>query len=167
MAEHDYSVLFLCTGNSARSILAEALTNSLGGGRWRAASAGSRPTGRVNPHALDTLRRHGLPVDGFASRSWDEFGESGAPEFDIVITVCDDAAGESCPVWPGAPVTVHWGIEDPAAVRGSTVEIAQAFDRAYVGLRRRIEAMIELPLEKLDAAGCRRALQAIHERVRD
>lgn len=167
MADTPIRVLFLCTGNSARSILAEALTNYLGEGRWRAASAGSHPTGRVNPNALEALRRHGVPAFGFASKSWDEFSGAGAPGFDVVITVCDNAAGESCPVWSGSPVVAHWGIADPASVDGDAAEVRAAFDRAYAELRRRIEALVALPAGELDADALRKALDSIHETVRD
>ncbi len=145
------NILFLCTGNSARSILAEALANRLGQGRLKAWSAGSRPVGRVNPHALALLARKGFAIDGYESKSWDVFARPDAPEMDMVITVCDSAAGESCPVWPGAPVTAHWGIPDPAAVSGSEAEIARAFALAFDHLQARIEALLTLPFESMDA----------------
>ena len=148
------NVLVLCTGNSARSILGEVLINELGAGRLQAYSAGSKPVGRVNPGALAKLEREGHATTGLASKTWDRFSGPGAPAIDIVITVCDNAAGEACPLWNGAPVTVHWGIPDPA-VDGD-------FDRAYARLRTRIEGMLELPLEQLDAAGRREALARIH-----
>ena len=135
------NVLFLCTGNSARSILAEVLLNELGGDRYRASSAGSHPTGSVNPGALAKLAAEGHGIDGLASKSWDAFSGPDAPAFDVVITVCDSAAGESCPVWNGAPVTVHWGIPDPAYVDDPAAREA-AFDLAYLRLRRRIEKML-------------------------
>lgn len=148
------NVLVLCTGNSARSILGEVLLNELGAGRVRAFSAGSHPVGRVNPGALDKLARAGHAITGLESKSWDRFTGPGAPPIDIVITVCDNAAGESCPVWNGAPVTVHWGIPDPAADHN--------FEAAYRRLRKRIEALLRVPLEELDADSRRRALERIH-----
>lgn len=149
------NVLVLCTGNSARSILSEVLINELGGRELRAYSAGSHPAGRVNPGAIDKLRREGHAVGGLESKSWDRFSGDDAPRIDIVITVCDNAAGESCPVWNGAPVTVHWGIPDPA-VDGD-------FDRAYDRLRRRIEAMLALPLAEMNAAEMATALEQVHQ----
>ena len=145
-----HNVLFLCTGNSARSILGEAILNHLGRGRFRAFSAGSHPNGQVNPLALEEIRRMGLPDDGYRSKSWDEFAVPGAPAMDFVFTVCDSAAAEACPVWPGHPVTAHWGIEDPAAVTGSEDQRRQAFRQAALVLWRRIELFLNLPLEKLD-----------------
>ena len=144
------NVLFLCTGNSARSILGEAILNHLGRGRFRAFSAGSHPNGQVNPLALEEIRRMGLPGDGYRSKSWDEFAVPGAPAMDFVFTVCDSAAAEACPVWPGHPVTAHWGIEDPAAVTGSEDQRRQAFRQAALVLWRRIELFLSLPLDKLD-----------------
>src|SRR5437868_12462678 len=126
-----YNVLFLCTGNSARSIIAEAILNKVGGGRFRAWSAGSQPKGDVNPHTLTLLRGLGYDVTGFRSKSWSEFAKPGAPEFDFIFTVCDNAAGEACPVWPGKPMTAHWGIPDPAEATGTQAQIAQAFSDAY------------------------------------
>jgi arsenate reductase len=148
------NVLVLCTGNSARSILGEVLMNELGRGRLRAFSAGSHPVGEVNPGALRKLEQEGHSVAGLASKSWDRFSGPDAPPIDIVVTVCDNAAGESCPLWNGAPVTVHWGIPDPAADGD--------FDAAYARLRGRVEAMLALPLEELDAARLRDALGRIH-----
>lgn len=150
-------VLVLCTGNSARSILGEVLINELGGGRFRAFSAGSHPVGQVNPGAIQMLREKGHPTEGLASKSWDRFSGVDAPVIDIVITVCDNAAGEACPVWQGAPVTVHWGIPDPAADGD--------FDRAYERLRARIEAMVRLPIARMDTAERKSALSRIHEDV--
>lgn len=143
-----YNVLFLCTGNSARSILAEAILNKEGGGRFRAFSAGSFPKGQVHPAALNLLRELGYPTEGFRSKSWDEFATAGAPQLDFIFTVCDNAAGEVCPVWPGKPVTAHWGVEDPAAVDGEGQR--QAFWNAYQALKRRIELFLALPLESID-----------------
>jgi arsenate reductase len=146
-----YRVLFLCTGNSARSILAEALINhpGIGGGKFTGYSAGSHPKGVVNPLALETLRDNHLPADGYRSKSWDEFAAAGAPQLDFVITVCDQAAAEICPVWPGQPVTAHWGIPDPAAVTGTGEERRRAFRDALLVLRRRIELLAALPFDKL------------------
>jgi len=148
------NVLVLCTGNSARSILGEVLLNELGGGTVHAFSAGSHPVGHVNPGALRKLAEEGHSIAGLASKSWDRFSGPGAPFIDIVITVCDNAAGEACPWWNGAPVTVHWGIPDPARDGD--------FDTAYARLRRRVEAMLALPLDDLDAAGLKDALDRIH-----
>lgn len=144
------NVLFLCTGNSARSILAEALMNRLGEGRFQAFSAGSMPKGEVNPHALPLVRALGFRDADFRSKPWDEFAEPGAPKLDFVITVCDNAAGEVCPVWPGQPITAHWGIPDPAAATGAEAEIAVAFREAARLLRNRIELLLALPVAKLD-----------------
>lgn len=152
MNRRPYNVLFLCTGNSARSILAEALMNHLGAGRFRGFSAGSFPTGRVNPHALALLGRMNIPADGARSKSWDEFAAPGAPPIDFVVTVCGNAAGEACPAWPGHPLTAHWGVEDPAAATGSDEEIGRAFLVAYKILRHRIEAFVALPVDSLDHA---------------
>lgn len=156
-----FNVLFLCTGNSARSILAEALLNHWGRGRFRAFSAGSFPTGRVNPFALDLLRRMGIDATGARSKSWDEFAAPGAPPLHFVFTVCDKAAGEVCPVWPGQPVTAHWGVPDPAAVEGSDVEKANAFRAAFNALEHRIKAFVSLPLESLDRMSLKAALDDI------
>ena len=145
-----FNVLFLCTGNSARSILAEVLLNAMGGQRFRAYSAGSHPKGQVNPHALRLLTKNRMPTEGLRSKSWDEFAAPGAPPLDFVFTVCDDAAGEVCPIWPGQPMTAHWGIPDPAAATGSEAEIDRAFFRAYERLQRRISLFASLPLESLD-----------------
>lgn len=160
MSQAPMNVLFLCTGNSARSILAEALMNRLGQGRFRAFSAGSSPTGRVNAHTFPILESLGFDPADFRSKSWDEFAASTAPPLDFIFTVCDNAAGEVCPIWPGKPMSAHWGIPDPAAATGSEPEIALAFAEAARQLRSRIGAFVELPLEKLD----RLSLQA---RLRD
>ena len=149
------SVLVLCTGNSARSILGEVLINEIGGPGLQAYSAGSQPVGKVNPGAIEKLEREGHATDGLESKSWDRFSGAGAPAIDIVITVCDNAAGESCPIWNGAPVTVHWGIPDPASDGD--------FDAAYARLRERIEAMVRLPLATMSAAELRDRLSAIHD----
>ena len=151
MAAKTYNVLFICTGNSARSILAEALMSQLGASRgFKAYSAGSHPKGQVHPWALKTLALHHIPADGFRSKSWDEFALEGAPRMDFVFTVCDQAAGEVCPYWPGQPVTAHWGLPDPAAVEGSEEEKAKAFLDALVTIKRRVELMLALPLQSLD-----------------
>ena len=152
-----YNVLFLCTGNSARSILAEALANdpSVTGGKLRGYSAGSHPKDQPNPFALELLEKHGLPTAGLRSKSWDEFAQPGAPKLDFIFTVCDQAAGEQCPFWPGQPMTAHWGLPDPAAVEGADEAKRKAFLDTFVALRRRIELFASLPLDKLD----RRALQ--------
>jgi arsenate reductase len=150
MADRIYTVLFLCSGNSARSILGEAILNDLGKGKFLAFSAGTDPKGRINPHTLDVLRTCGHDASKLHSKSWNEFARPDAPKLDFVITVCDDAAGESCPTWPGAPVLAPWGIPDPASAKGSPAEIAVAFDEAYRMMRRRIELLLALPVEKLD-----------------
>ena len=156
-----YNVLFLCTGNSARSILAEAILREVGGGRFVAHSAGSMPAGRVNPFAIEYLRANRLPVDGLRSKSWDEFALAGAPKLDFVFTVCDNAAGEVCPVWPGQPMTAHWGIPDPAAVEGSDDEKRTAFRDAARALQARIRLFASLPLDKLDRMSLKRRLDEL------
>jgi len=148
--ETTYNALFICTGNSARSILAEGILNALGQGRFRAWSAGSHPRGEVHPLALATLERLHLPATGYRSKSWDEFVAPDAPVFDFIFTVCDNAAGEVCPVWPGQPMTAHWGIPDPAAVEGSDVDRTQAFRDAFRVLERRIDLFTSLPIASLD-----------------
>ena len=161
MADTPLNVLFLCTGNSARSILAEAIRNRLGAGRFRAFSAGSMPTGKVNPHAIALLQQMNHPTDGLRSKSWEEFSGPGAPHLDFVFTVCDSAAQEVCPIWPGQPMTAHWGLPDPAAVRGSEAEIAVAFADTYRMLRQRIGIFTSLPLDKLDRMSLKRRLDDI------
>jgi arsenate reductase len=150
-ADRVYNVLFLCTGNSARSILGEALLNHLGGGHFRGYSAGSMPKGQVHPMSLDVLRDAGISTEGLRSKAWDEFALPGAPHMDFVFTVCDNAAGEACPIWPGQPMTAHWGIEDPAAVEGPEFKQRAAFEDALRFMRNRITAFINLPLESLDS----------------
>ncbi len=154
------NILVLCTGNSARSILGEVLINTRGGGVLTAYSAGSKPAGQVNPGAIAKLEREGLSTEGLRSKSWDEFTGDSAPEMSIVITVCDNAAGETCPVWHGSPVTVHWGIPDPAGLPAE--ETDAAFDYAFGQLARRVDAMVRLPLGSLDAESTQEALTAIH-----
>jgi protein-tyrosine-phosphatase len=156
-----FSVLFLCTGNSARSIVSEALLNRRGEGRFRAYSAGSRPAGRVNPHALELLRRLGHETASLRSKSWDEFALPDSPRMDFVFTVCDNAAGEGCPIWPGQPITAHWGVPDPAAVEGSTEDIRKAFEATYVRLGRRIDLFASLPLHSLSELAIRRKVDEI------
>ena len=159
MAERVYNVLFLCTGNSARSILAEALLNKAGGGRFRAFSAGSFPKGQVHPMSLEVLRSLGFETEGLRSKSWDEFVGPDAPAIDFIFTVCDDAAGETCPIWPGHPMTAHWGIEDPARVEGEGQR--DAFLTALRYLRRRIELFLALPLESIEKLALKTKLREI------
>jgi protein-tyrosine-phosphatase len=156
-----YNVLFLCTGNSARSILAEAYLNTAGRGRFNARSAGSHPAGKVNPYALELLERNRLVTGELRSKSWDEFARPGAPEFDLVFTVCDNAAGETCPLWPGQPLTAHWGVADPAAVEGADEDKRRAFRRAFAELRARIDRLLALPIEKLERHALKAKLDAI------
>ena len=159
-----YNVLFICTGNSARSILAEALLNHAGHGRFKAYSAGSHPTGIVNPGALEALRVMGVPASGARSKNWDEFATPGAPAMDFIFTVCDSAAGEVCPVWPGHPMTAHWGMPDPAANQGTEEETRLAFRDAAVTVKRRINLMLSLPLSTLDSMATKRELRDIGQR---
>jgi arsenate reductase len=160
MPDNPFNVLFLCTGNSARSVIAEAVLNQSGVG-FRAYSAGSQPRGEINPHTIRLLKGLGYDTSGFRSKSWSEFAEPGAPAFDFIFTVCDDAAGEVCPVWPGKPITAHWSIPDPAAVTGSDAEIALAFNEAYRMLSRRIELLLALPLSSLDRMATQARLNEI------
>ncbi len=161
MKDRPFNVLFLCTGNSARSILAEVLLNFLGHGRFVAFSAGSRPKGQVHPLALDVLRRNHLPTEHLRSKSWDEFASPDAPPLDFVFTVCDHAAKEVCPIWPGQPMTAHWGIQDPAAVEGTDAEKARAFTIAFRELDARLKIFTSLRLDKLDRLALKRQLDAI------
>jgi arsenate reductase len=156
-----FNILFLCTGNSARSILAEAIMNRVGAGKFVAYSAGSMPKGEVHPKALELLARLDLPTAGLRSKSWDEFAVPGAPELDFVITVCDNAAGEVCPIWPGQPMTAHWGIPDPAAVEGLPVEVNFAFNDAYRVLNNRLTLFASLPFESLDRMSLKRRMDEI------
>ncbi|MCC7347720.1 MAG: arsenate reductase ArsC [Variibacter sp.] len=163
MPDPIFNVLFLCTGNTARSILAESILRKDGDGRFRAFSAGSQPKGTVNPFALKVLASFGYPTDGLRSKSWNAFAGADAPTMDFVFTVCDNAAGESCPLWPGQPVTAHWGIEDPAAVVGSDLDKERAFAQAFRFLRNRIAAFAALPIPSLDRMALARRLRAIGE----
>ncbi len=161
MADKVHNVLFLCTGNSARSIMAEALLQRWGGGRFRAFSAGSQPKGAVHPLALEMLRRGNHSLEGFRSKSWNELSGAGAPRLDFVFTVCGNAARETCPVWPGRPISAHWGIDDPAAVEGSEEEKLRAFHRAYLELDARIKLFASLPLDTLDPLALKKRLDEI------
>jgi arsenate reductase len=159
--ERIFNVLFLCTGNSARSIIAEAILDKVGAGRFRAYSAGSQPKGQLNPHAIVLLQGLGFELSGFRSKSWSEFAKPGAPALDFVFTVCDNAAGEACPVWPGQPMTAHWGVSDPAEATGSAAEIAYAFNDTYRMLNQRIAVFTALPFASLDQLSLQRKLREI------
>ena len=163
MTDRVYNVLFLCTGNTARSILAESILNKDGRGRFRAFSAGSHPKGAVNPFALKVLASYGYAAEGARSKDWDEFAAPGAPKMDFVFTVCDNAAGEVCPHWPGQPMTAHWGIEDPAAVEGSDLDMERAFVTAFRYLKNRISAFAAIPIDRLDKLKLVSRLQEIGE----
>jgi arsenate reductase len=165
MSDRVFNILFLCTGNSARSILAESIVNSLGGGRFKGFSAGSHPRGQVHSYALDQLASLGLPTAALHSKSWDVFAVAGAPHMDFVFTVCDDAAGETCPVWPGQPMTAHWGLPDPAAVAGSEREKRAAFRAAFAALENRIRLFLSLPFDSLDRMALQKRLDAIGART--
>lgn len=156
-----YNILFLCTGNSARSVLGEAIVNNLGGGRFKGFSAGSQPKGAVHPYTLGLLHGLGLPTAELFSKSWDLYAVAGAPRMDFIFTVCDSAAGEACPVWPGQPMTAHWGMPDPASVEGSEVEKRAAFRSAYAALENRIRPFLSLPLDSLDRMTLQSRLNAI------
>ena len=162
-----FNVLFLCTGNSARSILAEVTLNAIGGGRFHAYSAGSFPNGRVNPFAIELLKSKGFPTESLRSKSWDEFAQPGAPFIHFVFTVCDQAAAEPCPVWPGKPMTAHWGVPDPAAVEGSDDAKRRAFQDAFITLHRRIALFTALPLAKLHGLALKEQLDAIGQTTAD
>ncbi|WP_157267900.1 arsenate reductase ArsC [Azohydromonas aeria] len=161
MSDKVRNVLFICTGNSARSIMAEGLMNHLGRGRFKAYSAGSHPAGEVRPLALRTLQQWHIPTDGFRSKSWDEFAVAGAPGMDFVFTVCDRAAGEVCPLWPGQPMTAHWGVADPAAAEGTAEQQQRAYMDAALVLKRRIELMLALPLQTLQGMALQREIERI------
>jgi arsenate reductase len=161
MATSEINVLFLCTGNSARSILAEALLNRFGQGRFQAFSAGSHPKGQVHPLALRLLHERGIPTDGLRSKSWEEFAAAGARAMDLIVTVCDNAAGEVCPVWPGQPTTAHWGVQDPAAVEGTETERMRAFEWAAKELEKRIHLLTALPLDQSDRSNLKERLERI------
>ena len=163
MAEQKLNVLFLCTGNSARSIIAEVLLNSIAPARFMAYSAGSQPKGAVNPFALELLEKQRLPTAGLRSKNWDEFAAPGAPQMDFVFTVCDQAAAEVCPMWPGQPMTAHWGLEDPAAAGGSDEDKRKAFFRAYTHLQHRLQIFASLPMAKLDRLSLQKRLDQIGE----
>ena len=156
-----YNVLFLCTGNSARSVMAEALLNFWGQGRFRAYSAGSQPTGQVHPLSIETLERSHLPTEGLRSKSWNEFAGPAAPPMDFVFTVCGNAANEQCPVWPGQPMTAHWGVDDPAAVEGSREQLTRAFQRALRELDARVKLFVSLPFDGLDRMALQQRLREI------
>lgn len=156
-----YNILVLCTGNSARSIIGEALFNTMGAGRFKAYSAGSHPSGRVNPFAIEQVRGLGYPVENLRSKSWDEFAAPGAPELDFVVTVCDKAAGEMCPLWPGQPITAHWGFPDPAAVEGTDEEKRAVFAHTLRQMRNRVQLFVSLPLETLDNLAIEKKMRAI------
>jgi arsenate reductase len=157
--DRPYNALFLCTGNSARSIMGEAILNRVGKGKFNAFSAGSMPKGEVNPHALELLQRLGFPTEGLRSKNWNEF--AAAPQLDFVFTVCDNAANEVCPVWPGQPMTAHWGIPDPAAVEGSETKVANAFRKAFMALQRRIELFANQPVKSLDRMSLKKRIDEI------
>ena len=161
MTVKPYQILILCTGNSARSIMAEAIINTLGAGRFVAHSAGSQPAGRVHPLALEKLSAIGYPTAQLRSKSWDEFAAADAPQMDFIITVCDNAAGETCPLWPGQPISAHWGFPDPAAVQGSEAEQLAAFEQVFQRITQRVRLLLDLPLASLDALAIRRELQNI------
>jgi len=163
MTDHIYNVLFLCTGNTARSIIAESILRRDGAGRFNAFSAGSHPKGVVNPSAIKTLAEYGYPTEGFRSKNWEEFAGPDAPKMDFVFTVCDNAAGEACPIWPGQPMTAHWGVEDPAAVEGTEIEKVKAFNDAFRYLRLRISYLLATPIKRLDKLALRDRLREIGE----
>ena len=159
--ERPYNILVLCTGNSARSIIGEALFNTLGAGRFKAFSAGSHPTGKVNQFAIEQVQALGYPLEGLRSKSWDEFAQPDSPQMDFIVTVCDKAAGEMCPLWPGQPVAAHWGFPDPAAVEGSDEEKRAAFAQTLRQIRNRVQLFLSLPLETLDRMAIENRMKAI------
>lgn len=161
MTDKAFNVLFLCTGNSARSIMAEALVTTMGHGRFQGFSAGSKPGGKVNPFAIEQVKKTGYPVDNLRSKSWDEFAAPGAPHMDFIITVCDNAAGEECPIWPGHPATAHWGFEDPAAVEGTDEEKRDAFEMIFKQIMARMNAFVSLPLNMLEKHAIQQEIKKI------
>jgi arsenate reductase len=161
MSKDTYNVLFLCTGNTSRSIMAEALLATMGKGRFRTFSAGSQPSGTVNPFAIEQVKKTGYDLSNLRSKSWDEFAEDGAPQMDFIITVCDQAAGDACPIWPGHPASAHWGFEDPAAVEGSDAEKRAAFERIFRQIMQRVNAFANLPLSVLDKTAIHQELKKI------
>ena len=163
-AEKHYNVLFLCTGNSARSILAEGILNFKGKPRFTAYSAGSHPAGAVRPEALERLEEAGIPIQGLRSKSWDEFAQPDAPKLDFILTVCDNAAKEVCPIWPGHPITAHWGVPDPAAVKGTPQEVERAYREAFSILERRIDLFLSLPLASIDSLALKKEVEKIGRR---
>jgi arsenate reductase len=163
MTDRVYNVLFLCTGNTARSILAESILRKDGAGRFNSFSAGSHPKGVINPFAIKTIAEYGYPTEGFRSKNWEEFATPDAPKMDFVFTVCDNAAGEACPVWPGQPMTAHWGIEDPAAVEGLDIEKQRAFNLAFRYMKNRISLLLALPIHRLDKLALKASLREIGE----
>lgn len=163
MSEKTYNVLFLCTGNSARSIMAEALVTTMGQGRFQGYSAGSKPNGKVNPFAIEQVKKTGYPVDKLRSKSWDEFAAPDAPHMDFIITVCDNAAGEVCPYWPGHPTSAHWGFEDPAAVEGTDEEKRAAFEKIFKQIRTRVNTFVSLPVHMLDKHAIQKEMKKIGE----
>ncbi|MDE2599749.1 MAG: arsenate reductase ArsC [Rhodocyclaceae bacterium] len=165
MSEKKYNVLFLCTGNSARSIMAEAVLGTMGKGRFNVFSAGSMPNGQVNPFAIEKVQALGYPLEKLPSKSWDEYAEPGAPQMDFIITVCDNAAGEVCPVWPGQPVSAHWGFVDPATAQGGDEEKRKVFDKVFRQIMTRAHIFASLPLATLDKAAIQREMQAIGARA--
>jgi len=163
MTEKTYNILFLCTGNSARSIMAEALATTMSKGRFKGFSAGSKPSGKVNPFAIEQVKKTGYPLDNLRSKSWDEFAAPDAPRMDFIITVCDNAAGEACPIWPGHPTTAHWGFEDPAAMEGSDEEKRAAFEKIFNQITTRMNAFVSLPMHTLDEQAIRQEIRKIGE----
>ena len=163
MNDKTYNVLFLCTGNSARSIMAEALLTTMGKGRFKGFSAGSYPGGTVNPFAIEKVKETGYPVQNLRSKSWDEFAQAGAPKMDFIITVCDNAAGEVCPIWPGQPISAHWGFEDPAAAEGSDEDKWRVFDKVYRQILSRVHVFLSLPLPMLEKRAIQHEMKAIGE----
>jgi arsenate reductase len=163
MNDKTYNVLFLCTGNSARSIMAEALVTTMGKGRFRGFSAGSHPGGVVNSFAIEKVKETGYPIENLRSKSWDEFAQAGAPKMDFIITVCDNAAGEVCPIWPGQPISAHWGFEDPAAAQGSDEDKRRVFEKVYRQILSRVHVFLSLPLSMLEKNAIQHEMQAIGE----